>query len=503
MTLSTPDVVHENINLGSSCPQQKENVKPDASEEVADEALVAVHSAPPVENLTAPSVPCDEESAIKIASDSETRNGDPSVAEENHADNETAEKQSEPSSNGVTDLQSASTQQSPDAISDGSEEQSAHFGKSSSSGSLDAEGKKSSLGARKACNPAFAAAQAKFEGLSSASSQKSFNSSSQDASVFSKPVSLPSNFADDSVPHDARLVQAATSECGTEISISSTLDSPDRSEAEGGEIVLEIRNLERRDYEGDGGSHDDPSTRTEALQQPQIKAANGEDSTELIPAAAHSAGTEHQLELVPSDDVKPLQENAVDQDPVGRSTPEGSPRSHVAAPEPNGTPSSQISVNSTRSKGERNLRTRKQRHPVAGAKISPSNMNNVANSGKDFSEEPPKDAKNGKRRESLGAAMPDNGEPNEPRPSTSNSLPSYMQATESARAKFNANSPKSSPDLHREMYAKKRHSLPLGNGKQDSSPRVQRSSPQPQQNTKQNGTSSPYNSAGKIPTSCL
>ncbi|CAA7410715.1 unnamed protein product [Spirodela intermedia] len=484
MTLSTPDIVHEDFNLSSSHQQQKENIKLDASE-VADEALVAVHSASPVENLTTSSVPCHEESTIKIASDSETKNNDPSVAEENHAYHEIAEKQLGPSSDGVAALQSASTLQSPDAISDGSEEQSTHFGKSTSSGSLDDEGKKPSFGARKACNPSFAAAQAKFEGLSSASSQKSFNSS--------KPVSLPSNFAEDSASHDTRLLQAATSECGTEISISSTLDSPDRSETEGGEIVLEIRNLERRDYEEDDGSYDDPSTRAEAFQQPKLKAVNG-NSTEVITVAAHSAEAEHQLKPIPSD-VKLLQENGIDQDPIGRSTPEGSPRSHITAPESNATPSSQISVNSRRNKGERSLRTRKQRPPVAGAKVSPSNMNNITNSGKGFSEEPTQDAKNGKRRESLGAAVPDNGEPNEPRPSTSNSLPSYMQATESARAKFNANSPKSSPDLHREIYAKKRHSLPLVNGKQDSSPRVQRSSPQSQQNTKQSGANSPYNSA--------
>ncbi|CAA6673485.1 unnamed protein product [Spirodela intermedia] len=362
MTLSTPDIVHEDFNLSSSHQQQKENIKLDASE-VADEALVAVHSASPVENLTTSSVPCHEESTIKIASDSETKNNDPSVAEENHAYHEIAEKQLGPA------------QMSPDAISDGSEEQSTHFGKSTSSGSLDDEGKKPSFGARKACNPSFAAAQAKFEGLSSASSQKSFNSS--------KPVSLPSNFAEDSASHDTRLLQAATSECGTEISISSTLDSPDRSETEGGEIVLEIRNLERRDYEEDDGSYDDPSTRAEAFQQPKLKAVNG-NSTEVITVAAHSAEAEHQLKPIPSD-VKLLQENGIDQDPIA--------------------------------------------DPLLKAGV-------------------------------VGAAVPDNGEPNEPRPSTSNSLPSYMQATESARAKFNANSPKSSPDLHREIYAKKRHSLP-------------------------------------------
>nr|CAD1830157.1 unnamed protein product [Ananas comosus var. bracteatus] len=54
----------------------------------------------------------------------------------------------------------------------------------------------------------------------------------------------------------------------------------------------------------------------------------------------------------------------------------------------------------------------------------------------------------------------------EPRVSDSASLPGYMKATESARAKVQASfSPKSSPDVHDDKISK-RHSLPAGDGKQ-------------------------------------
>ncbi|KDO84782.1 hypothetical protein CISIN_1g045606mg [Citrus sinensis] len=64
-----------------------------------------------------------------------------------------------------------------------------------------------------------------------------------------------------------------------------------------------------------------------------------------------------------------------------------------------------------------------------------------------------------------------------------------MQATESARAKIQANnSPRSSPDVQdRDTYIKKRHSLPVANGRHGS-PRIQRSLSQAQQGAKGNGT---------------
>ena len=104
-------------------------------------------------------------------------------------------------------------------------------------------------------------------------------------------------------------------------------------------------------------------------------------------------------------------------------------------------------------------------------------------------EELPKDQKNGKRRNSFSSTRPENID-EEPRDSnSSNPLPRFMQATESARAKVNANnSPRSSPDVQdRDIYIKKRHSLPGANGRQGS-PRIHRSLSRAQQGAKRNGT---------------
>ncbi|CAI0382851.1 unnamed protein product [Linum tenue] len=61
------------------------------------------------------------------------------------------------------------------------------------------------------------------------------------------------------------------------------------------------------------------------------------------------------------------------------------------------------------------------------------------------------------------------------------SVPRFMQVTESARAKLQANnsSPRSSPDVNDREYIKKRHSLPGANGRHGS-PRIQRTTSQTQ-----------------------
>ncbi|GMQ03555.1 hypothetical protein CsSME_00049312 [Camellia sinensis var. sinensis] len=63
-----------------------------------------------------------------------------------------------------------------------------------------------------------------------------------------------------------------------------------------------------------------------------------------------------------------------------------------------------------------------------------------------------------------------------------------MQVTESARAKALATStPRSSPNVQdKDIYIKKRHSLPASNGRHGS-PRIQRSTSQAQQGAKGNG----------------
>ena len=252
-------------------------------------------------------------------------------------------------------------------------EQTLDFGKITSGESHEEVGEK---------NSSFALVQAKFEELCSSNSQKLVNTSSQEVSnqVKVKPAHM------------------AASDCGTEISISSTLDSPDRSETEGaGEIILEIQNLGRRD----------------ARESDILSLKDSCKTEELVKTEIQESGTGH---------------------------------------------TDQHSVNSKSNKRGRNPSTKKQSPPIPGI----INNNNYS----------------GKRRESLDNGVSENGQSIELQYGGGKSLPSYMQATESARAKvYASNSPKSSPDLHRDVNGKKRQSFPLVNGKLDSSPRVLRSSP--------------------------
>ncbi|XP_010934534.1 protein IQ-DOMAIN 32-like [Elaeis guineensis] len=370
-----------------------------------------------------------------------------------------------------------------------------------------AEGKKLVQGLRKPCNPAFAAAQSKFEALSSSSSiGRSGSSACQDAAAKSKlnsfhlqvdasKESKDISLTDNSVSHDPR-VQNAASECGTEISISSTLDSPDRSETEGGEIVLEIGALEKGHYDVNADTdtdHDLVKMNTEennsAFDSEVLQSQRSVESDGNLPkstAASNVVQVEHQPSEPTASDMPTQLESSI------QSSPEGTPKSRTMIPESHGTPSSQTSVNAKKTKKDGNVPAQSQRSLLAG-KRSPSNPNNDSD-GRTSTEKLPRDSKNAKRRNSLGMAKPDHAD-NEPRISSSNSLPSYMQATESARAKAHASiSPKLSPEVQ-DNHMKKRHSLPMANGKQGSSPRMQRSTSQAQQNSKGNASHSPHNSA--------
>ncbi|GJN01434.1 hypothetical protein PR202_ga18701 [Eleusine coracana subsp. coracana] len=144
---------------------------------------------------------------------------------------------------------------------------------------LGMEGKR--FGAKKSCNPAFAAAQLKFEELSINSTVSRSNSSSkvhtprsQDGSVSKQ--NNDAGMAETSVGHDAKVLVAA-SECGTEISISSTLDSPDRSEGDGGEIVMEIGALENRNYVTDKADISISTVHAEVKDAPKVEAQPHEE----------------------------------------------------------------------------------------------------------------------------------------------------------------------------------------------------------------------------------
>ncbi|GLT71812.1 hypothetical protein SLA2020_438050 [Shorea laevis] len=403
----------------------------------------------------------------------------------------------------------------------------------------------------------------KFEELSStANSGKSISSFHQDAGVES-PIdpnlfgadtvirTKELNMAENSAPHSSR-VQVGGSECGTELSISSTLDSPDLSEVGATECEHEAKVLEEGicnlnstkivDVESKDAS-DIPGSNLSSFvsDQPEKPGdVDGEPINLIVSDQPEKPGDVdgEPINLIVSD--QPEKPGDVDGEPINlivsdqpekpddvegepinlvvamdplqiepklennasnlqrqldserghepyRSSPEASPRSHITVPESHGTPSSQVSAKSKKSKTDKSGSNHKRRS-LSGGNKPPSNPNNDSGS-RSSTEQLPKDQKSGKRRNSFGSPRPDHIE-QEPRDaSTNNSVPHFMQATESARAKVQANnSPRSSPDVQdRDLYVKKRHSLPGANGRQGS-PRIQRSMSQAQQSVKGNGT---------------
>ncbi|KAK1416419.1 hypothetical protein QVD17_32210 [Tagetes erecta] len=355
----------------------------------------------------------------------------------------------------------------------------------------DSEGRKSVFGSRKASNPAFIAAQSRFEELTSttkplkpasssnqddvaasgsASSDplKSTNSSNQEGvSGSDSPADVGSSAPEKVTPevepdehmvsHGSIAVQNGGSECGTELSITSTLDSPD---------LFEVENKKP----------EEPKVLNEAVSDTTINVDNNNIEVVMMhEKQADQKLNDIDIELEQKPEPEPEPESS-HHEPAPQISIPGSPKSHITIPESQGTPSSQVSTNTKKSKSDKKSTSQKRKS------WSTSKKSSVDSAPRSSLEQLPKDPKPGKRRNSFGSPKPDHND-QEPQ------VPSYMQATESARAKAIANiSPALSPDVHdKETYLKKRHSLPgTVNGRQDS-PRIQRSMSQALQNTKGNG----------------
>ncbi|KAL5213605.1 hypothetical protein ABZP36_002757 [Zizania latifolia] len=359
---------------------------------------------------------------------------------------------------------------------------------------LEMEGKR--FLTRKSCNPAFAAAQMKFEELTSNLTVSRSNSSSYLDGASKSKVHTPrsqdnaspkqnsdTSIPDSSVGHDPKIVLAA-SECGTEISISSTLDSPDRSEADGGEIVLEIGALEHAADIADKNTcvlHSEADTTGEVVQPEKEEEQNGDIAKPVgvidpVPVEQPHVGHD-KLDL--HDQLEKSIESYA-------KSPECTPMSRTTFAESHGTPSSEVSVNTKKSKSKR-PKSHVSKRSLASPSSDSVGRSSMDNLSKDYKLA---------RRESSGKGAKSDLVDQEPRMSNSTPLPSYMQFTESARAKASASiSPKLSPDVQ-DNNPRKRHSLPMTNGKQDSSPRMQRSSSQAQQNVKSN-VAVPHNSSDR------
>ncbi|CAK9312719.1 unnamed protein product [Citrullus colocynthis] len=368
---------------------------------------------------------------------------------------------------------------------------------------LENEGKKFVLGSRKVNNPSFINAQAKYEQLSLApDSIGTISSMHQDDGIESHSETVSS--AADTVPRTkessagenivlpaSRITQVGGSQCGTELSISSTLDSPDISEA--GVADPHANDVSKKgvqDPSSDLSVEVEIKASTNAMQndiqlpvdQPEEAGeSNGHSITSV--AVVDSAPSESKLERSSSDQQREQEADTGHDHPTYKSSPEASPRSHLTVPESQGTPSSQVSIKAKRDKSDKTVSFLKQKSSSAGKK-SPSSLNRNSGS-RSSTDNSYKDQKSGKRRNSFEARQ-ENVEKELRESSSSSSLPHFMQATESARAKAHStNSPRSSPDVQDgEMYMKKRHSLPA-DGRQGS-PRIQQQTTRTQQGAKGN-----------------
>ncbi|XP_060199794.1 protein IQ-DOMAIN 32 [Lycium barbarum] len=363
---------------------------------------------------------------------------------------------------------------------------------------LDTESKKVLHGSRKASNPAFIAAQTKFEELTSVAkptkvsglsnhkaedeSKEDTFSSITDHSFGARETAL----SEKSVPHSTRAQVGGSSECGTELSISSTLDSPDRSEV--GAHVFETEH-----HKNNGYPHIEDDSTNDLSQSDYVQAGREDPTDDAKHADVMVSSDLSPEEQKPENNSVNVQiEQEAKTDRLYNASPNASPRSHITVPESEGTPSSQVSVNPKKTKSsEKSGSIPKCRSTAPAGKKSPSKLNHAP--GTTSLEQLPKDHKNGKRRNSFGSTKAGQVDQEARDSSSSSTLPSYMQATESARAKaaIPNSSPRSSPDVHnKDEYIKKRHSLPGSNGRQGS-PRIQRSLSNAQQGPKGNGTQSP------------
>ena len=368
---------------------------------------------------------------------------------------------------------------------------------------LDTEEKEFVYGSMKASNPAFIASQTKFEGLSStASLNRSSSSSQQDSGIESNTdisgIDTESrtkelDMTENSVSHILR-VQYGGSECGTELSVTSTLDSPDAFEVGAAELEHEAKVSEEetcnpnraKDQDiKDKDSSKDPVSNLSHVNQPEkLEVVKGESANAIV--VADSTQGEMNPERSVSDVQREL--NSETGGPAYRTSPEASPRSLLTVPDSQGTPSSQLSVKAKKSRADRSSSSQKHKSSSA-SKRSPSNPNHDSGARSSV-EQLSKDQKNGKRHNSFGSPKPDSTdqEPRDSSSSSSPSLPRFMKATESARAKVNAiSSPRSSPDVQDRDFIKKRQSLPGANGRHGS-PHIQRSTSQAQHGAKGNGS---------------
>lgn len=364
---------------------------------------------------------------------------------------------------------------------------------------------------RKASNPSFIAAHSKFEELNSAAASEKSTALSTDypAAEFSFDKGFASSgpsfmsgeigLSDASISNPVA-VQITGSECGTELSISSTLDSPDMSDGGVYDLELEPNILDATDHPRSKGKLGCEAFGNSSILGTELSYANidylerNENAHSAAGDCVNSVITSDSppLEKKPESDQSNMQQVEPGSDVihvVDKSSPEVSPKRHMILPESQATPSSQVSLSSRKSSGGKiDSSSKKKLLSADKSLVSTPNRDSATQNNLKQAEEP----KTGKRRKSFGSTKLDHTD-QEPRGGSGrNSLPSYMLPTESARAKaLSSGSPISSPDVQdKDTVIKNRPYQPSRNERQESS-RIHHSQTQAPQNAKGNGIHSP------------
>ncbi|CAA7031739.1 unnamed protein product [Microthlaspi erraticum] len=330
---------------------------------------------------------------------------------------------------------------------------------------------------RKASNPSFIAAQSKFEELTSfVGSNKAMTLSSSKDSVLVEETktdveSSEVNTTNTKQDHSVEDVALDGSECGTELSVTSSLDSLDKkSDGEGADPKVEGKLLEHETIKADQADLIEIDVKDET---PLATVEDPKETVEIAPTQQHES-------VISTPDSK--KRRAEDESgPQAYSLPEEA-STPMTISESQATPASQASSSVTKARKGKSEKSGSSQKRNVSKKITTSSPKQETGTGEASNEqEEGREQKSG-RRNSFGYDQ-------EAREGSGgkNSLPRFMQPTQSAKAKVQEhNSPRSSPDLQERdaASAKKRHSLPVGaNGKQGS-PRIQRSASQAQPGTK-------------------
>ncbi|KFK38180.1 hypothetical protein AALP_AA3G079600 [Arabis alpina] len=332
---------------------------------------------------------------------------------------------------------------------------------------------------RKASNPSFIAAQSKFEELTSypnkAMTPKDGVLGEEGKTDIDFSEADTTNTKRDHSVEDVAQVELGGSECGTELSVTSSLDTLDKkSDAEGAEPKGEAKLLENDTLKTDQAELIEIDVKDEV---PLGTVEDPKEKVEIVKDNVEISAIQHESVISTPDSKKRRAEDELGPQAYQLSQEALTP---MTITESQATPSSQASSSVKARKGKSEKSGSSQKRKVS-KKITSSPKQEAGTGENTPEQEEGKEQKSG-RRNSFGFDQ----EARESSSGGKNSLPRFMQPTQSAKAKVQEhNSPRSSPDLQeREVSAKKRHSLPVAaNGKQGS-PRIQRSASQAQQGTK-------------------